>query len=157
MDYDMQFSAVADSVTLDRTPISGEPEGQSWGGYAGLSIRFNQDFMDPVVMADKPGSMRDEPAGSWYYMGFRGIDGKRVGSAIVIADISKRAGEAWYIIEDHELPFWYFSPAYLYFKPLVLKKGESISLTYRVQHIEGNIAAGEMDNSYRIYSAIKNN
>src|SRR5690606_18391814 len=45
MDYELVFRAISDTVLLDRTPIEGEPGGQSWGGYAGLSVRYNQDFM----------------------------------------------------------------------------------------------------------------
>ncbi|SHE54801.1 Type 1 glutamine amidotransferase (GATase1) [Mariniphaga anaerophila] len=47
MDYQFDFDAIDDTVILDRTPIEEEPGGKSWGGYAGLSIRFNQDFMKP--------------------------------------------------------------------------------------------------------------
>ena len=47
MEYSFNFESLAKRVDLDRTPIEGEPEGKSWGGYAGLSLRFNQDFMEP--------------------------------------------------------------------------------------------------------------
>ena len=46
MDYDFLFKALEDQVELNRTPILGQKNGKSWGGYAGLSVRFNQDFMD---------------------------------------------------------------------------------------------------------------
>jgi type 1 glutamine amidotransferase len=44
MDYDFKFEALADEVELNRTPVLGQENGQSWGGYSGLSIRFSQDF-----------------------------------------------------------------------------------------------------------------
>ena len=51
IDHENIFNPLIDEVVLDRTPIEGEPEGQSWGGYAGLSIRFNQDFTSPEMIA----------------------------------------------------------------------------------------------------------
>ncbi len=129
MDYDMSFEAVADRVDLNRTPIIGEPDGKSWGGYAGLSVRFNQDLMDQKFISsfgeDKDLNGR---TGDWLYMGFQGLDGNRVGSVIMISADTRREGEAWYSVVTPELPFYYFSPAYLYFKPRLLIKGERINL-----------------------------
>ena len=50
IDYEYIFNPLIDEVILDRTPIEGEPEGKSWGGYAGLSIRFNQDYTSPEII-----------------------------------------------------------------------------------------------------------
>jgi len=146
MDYDMTFEAVADSVLLDRTPIMGEPGGQSWGGYSGLSIRFNQDFMESKLMADQPGdSLATGIKGDWMYMGFTGIDGNRTGSAMLLAEESKRDGQVWYIIDNPDIPFYYFSPAHLYYKPLKLNKGQNINLKYRVLHLEGEVTRQNME------------
>ncbi len=41
IDFKHSFTAETD-VLLDRTPVQTEPNGVTWGGYAGLSIRFNQ-------------------------------------------------------------------------------------------------------------------
>jgi len=157
MDYDMTFEPMADQVNLDRTPIEGEPDGQSWGGYAGLSIRFNQDFMESGWNSmdgediDASGS-----SGDWLYMGFQGFDGSRVGTAMFISDITKRQGAAWYLIDEEDLPFYYFSPAYLYFEPLILKKGESIRLKYRVMHIAGPVTSEMLTLEYKNYLASEN-
>ncbi|MFH1715963.1 MAG: DUF6807 family protein, partial [Planctomycetota bacterium] len=35
IDWNSEFSAVAGDVLFDRTPIPGEKDGKSWGGYAG--------------------------------------------------------------------------------------------------------------------------
>jgi type 1 glutamine amidotransferase len=53
MDYHFTFEALADEVVLDRTPLLGEENGQSWGGYAGLSIRFSQDFSDSQFISSE--------------------------------------------------------------------------------------------------------
>ncbi len=42
VDWSSTFAAPSGDVILDRTP----PKEQSWGGYAGLSIRFAKDFTD---------------------------------------------------------------------------------------------------------------
>jgi hypothetical protein len=152
MDYDFNFEALADSVDLNRTPLLGEPEGKSWGGYAGLSIRFNQDFMNSKIISSF-GEDNDVNGkiGDWLYMGFKGFDGNLVGSAIMIPGETKREGEAWYSVNNPEFPFYYFSPAYLYLKPQLLKKGERIKLKYRILHLEGDVKREELKNEYDNY------
>ncbi len=149
MDYDMSFKAVADSVDLNRTPILGEPDGKSWGGYAGLSVRFNQDLMDQKFISsfgeDKEINGR---TGDWLYMGFQGLDGNRVGSTIMISEDTRREGEAWYSVVTPELPFYYFSPAYLYLKSRLLTKGERINLKYKILHLAGDVASEELIMKY---------
>ncbi|RIH63258.1 hypothetical protein D1164_20620 [Mariniphaga sediminis] len=135
MDYQFEFKAVGDTVELNRTPVEGEPGGQSWGGYAGLSIRFNQDFMDVHFMPSWEDNKNiNGQTGDWLYMGFRGLDGKQTGSQIIIAPDTRREGAAWYSVNREAVPFYYFSPAYLYNKPLTLKKGDTFTLNYRVVH-----------------------
>ena len=152
MDYDLNFEAVANKVDLNRTPIEGEPEGKSWGGYAGLSIRFNQDFMNSGFVSSFENDLKvNGKSGEWLYMGFRGLDGKQVGSVIMVSEDTKREGESWYSVNDPELPFYYFSPAYLYLKPQLLTKGERIHLKYRIIHLEGNVTGKMLNNKYKHY------
>ncbi len=152
MDYELKLKAKSDMVKLDRTPILGEPDGMSWGGYSGLSIRFNQDFMSSKFISpygenqDVNGKTND-----WLYMGFKGLDGNQVGSVIMIHDQKKREGEAWYTVNNPELPFFYISPAYLYYKPLVLPKGGRIQLKYRIIHFGGDTKAEILSNEYNQY------
>lgn len=143
MDYQFDFKAIADTVILDRTPIEGEPHGNPGGGYAGLSIRFNQDFMDPHFISSWGDNENiNGKTGDWLYLGFKALDGKQVGSQIMINPDTRRDGAAWYSVNTDELPFYYFSPAFLYKKPLILLKGGRINLRYRILHLNG-----EMDNS----------
>jgi hypothetical protein len=152
MDYEMTFESLADSLVLDRTPIEGEPDGKSWGGYAGLSIRFNQDLMESGWITEAGREMDvNGTTGDWLYMGFSGIDGSRVGSAMFKSEQTKRDGEAWYLISDPDLPFHYFSPAYLYLEPHVLQKGEIIHLNYRVMHIAGPVSSKFLKSEYQQY------
>ncbi len=158
MDYDLNFEAVADQVDLNRTPIEGESDGKLWGGYAGLSIRFNQDMMSSRFISsfgeDKEVNGK---TGDWLYMGFQGLDGTRVGSVIMISEDTRREGEAWYSVNDPELPFYYFSPAYLYLKPRLLTKGERINLKYRIVHLGGDVTSDRLNKEYDNYTNSVNN
>jgi hypothetical protein len=40
IDWSSVFTARADRVVLDRTPLPGQRDGKAWGGYAGLSLRL---------------------------------------------------------------------------------------------------------------------
>jgi len=152
MDYSMTLTPLANEVVMDRTPIEGEPEGKSWGGYAGLSLRFNQDFMESGWTTVKGDNMDvNGTTGDWLYMGFKGFDGSRIGSAMFISNQSGRDGEAWYLIDEPELPFFYFSPAYLYLKPLTLHRGKEIHLNYRILHLEGDVTQEMLESEYQQY------
>ena len=129
-DYDHTFTALSDSVVLDRTPIPGEPDGKSWGGYGGLSIRFNQDFTVPYYITQ----IQDEgyPKGGWFFMSFTSITGMKAGVAMFQHPEFTTAATRWYYINDPFIPFFYFSPAALYDNNIVLKKGEILKLKYRI-------------------------
>ncbi|MCF6334085.1 MAG: PmoA family protein [Draconibacterium sp.] len=152
MSYQFEFEAVADTVELNRTPIEGEPNGMSWGGYAGLSIRFNQDFMDSHFISSWGENKNiNGKSGDWLYMGFTGINGNQVGSQIIISPDSQRDGSAWYSVNTEDLPFYYFSPAYLYKKPLVLLRGKKLKLNYRVNHKQGAVDLVGLEKEYNRY------
>ena len=158
MDYSMTFESGANLVELDRTPILGEPDGKSWGGYAGLSIRFNQDFMEPDHKSGDGENLDvNGTASDWLYMGFQGFDGNRVGTAMFISNRSRREGEAWYLIDQSQQPFYYFSPAYLYLKPLTLHQEAELHLNYRILHITGDVTKEMLESEYQQYINKKNN
>jgi len=126
-------------VVLDRTPISGQPDGVEWGGYAGLSVRM-PNMEEPVAVTESgpvevPGGMGEIVSGA---LGISGkIDGRRAGVAIVPMP-GHPAPVSWYAISQPE--FMYFSPAVLYRAPRTLPAGESLTLAYRifVHHEEMN-------------------
>ncbi len=152
MDYEFDFTAISDKVVLDRTPIEGEPDGKYWGGYAGLSIRFNQDFMNSHFISGwNDNENINGRTGDWLYMGFTGLDGKQVGSQIMIDPHAIRDGAAWYSVNTDKLPFYYFSPAFLYHKPLVLLKDEKINLKYRILHLNGTMDNSRLNKEFNKY------
>lgn len=130
IDYDCTFESLVDEVVLDRTPVEGEPDGFSWGGYAGLSIRFNQDYTSPVILF--PSQNQNYQKDPWLYMGFNTLTGHKAGLCIMQNTKFTTAATNWYVINDPAIPFYYYSPAVLYTGKIILKKGESLDLRYRI-------------------------
>jgi type 1 glutamine amidotransferase len=129
IDYEHHFIAEYADVILDRTPILGEPDGKSWGGYGGLSVRFNQDFTDAETIP--PVKYQDFPKNDWFYMGFNSLTGEKAGLAMFQHPDFTTETTRWYYLADKSHPFFYFSPAAIYDGNYRLNKGESLILKYR--------------------------
>jgi type 1 glutamine amidotransferase len=152
MNYNFSFKALVDEVELNRTPILDQENGVSWGGYAGLSIRFNQDFMNSrFITSWQDNDSINSKDGDWLYMGFTGVDGQQVGSQIMINPDSRRTGSAWYSVNTEAEPFYYVSPAYLYKSPVTLKKGDTLTLNYRILHMQGETNFKLLNNEFNTY------
>jgi type 1 glutamine amidotransferase len=149
IDYDNFYTAVADEVILDRTPVQKEPGGRTWGGYAGLSVRFSQDFTDPFIIASDDSA--DYKKNRWVYMGFNTLTGDTAGISIIQDPEFTTRNTSWYIIRTPEIPFFYYSPAVIYDGPITLKKGEKLQLKYRVLIIPGKTNREELGERYDEY------
>jgi len=136
IEEDHLFTVLADSVVLDRTPpaIRG---GRIQGGYAGISIRFNQDFTSPVFKS--AGDSTECKKCDWQYYGFESLTGKRVGIKIVQDPQYRSQASTWYTINEPLVPFYYFSPAVIFDHPVVMKKGATWRLKYRIEMVEGEL------------------
>ena len=130
IDYEQHFTADFGDVILDRTPILGEPDGKSWGGYGGLSIRFNQDFTETQTIP--PVEYPDFPVTDWFYMGFNSLTGEKAGMAMFQHPDYTLETTRWYYLTDKNQPFFFYSPAAIYDGKYSLKKGDSLILKYRV-------------------------
>ncbi|MEI6678285.1 MAG: DUF6807 family protein [Mariniphaga sp.] len=149
IDEDFLFKSLADTVILDRTPIPGEPGGQSWGGYAGLSIRFNQDFTAPELIS--PSDDTKCPKCDWLYMGFNSLTGEKVGLSIFPDPKFTTAKTSWYVISDPKIPFYYYSPAILFDGKILLKMGETLRLKYRTWMLAGVVSKEKLEKNYNQY------
>lgn len=133
--WSASFTAPSGEVLLDRTPIPGERDGKSWGGYAGLSVRF-QPMTDPVVHTasstialDNPPVNLDAPA-----LDFGGeIGGTACGVSIAAGPNNMETDTPWYVIARSDNSFYYFSPALLYRQPRTLAAGERLLLDYDIR------------------------
>ena len=146
IDEEHLFIALSDSVLLDRTPITGEPGGQSWGGYSGLSIRFNQSFTSPEIVS--PGDSASRRKSAWIYMGFQTLKDAKAGMLILNHPRFTPKSSSWYIINDSQVPFYYYSPAVIFDKNILLKKGESLHLKYRIWMLGGEVSKGQLQQKY---------
>ena len=129
------LTAVADSVVLDRTPPARIASGRISGGYAGLSVRFNQDFTAPEFRSSADSALCDKC--SWLCYSFRSLTNHKVGIRIEQDPPYTPESCRWYTINDPLIPFYYYSPAILYDHRLVLKRGQTMQLKYKVRMIAG--------------------
>jgi type 1 glutamine amidotransferase len=155
LDWTCTFRAVRE-VVLDRTPIPGEPGGQSWGGYAGLSLRLTGDLTGRrAVTIDGPvaeSEMREERyRGRHAALDYSGlVNGTPAGVAILDHPGNPRSPTPWYVIISAEMSF--FSPALLCFEPMTLRPGEGLTLRYRVIVHPGRWDAARLDAEYRRFA-----
>jgi len=155
IDYENSYNVVSEEVVLDRTPVQTEPGGRTWGGYAGLSVRFSQDFTDPFIIAADDSA--DYKKNRWAYLGFNTLTGDTAGISIIQDPEFTTVNTSWYIIRTPEIPFFYYSPAVIYDGPITLKKGEKLHLKYRVLIIPGKTGKEELEKKYDEYlNGIKN-
>jgi type 1 glutamine amidotransferase len=151
IDEDHLFTALADQTILDRTPLESEPGGRPWGGYAGLSVRFSQDFTSPMVMA--PDTSSKCRKNKWVYMGFTTLSGVTAGMCIFQDPVLTTPVTSWYIIKTTEIPFFYYSPAVIYDGKIVLKKGDKLHLRYRTWIIGGKPDPADLQAKYNEFAA----
>ncbi len=147
IDWTSEFEACSDTdVTFDRTPLAGEPGGKSWGGYAGLSVRLNNQGQKWSVETEKGpfkwnnGTFR----GKAKAMDYSGVfDGQAAGIAILDHPKNLNAPSPWYAINGN--PMKYFSPAVICYKPHTLTAGQAFTLRYRIIIHPGRWDAGQLN------------
>jgi type 1 glutamine amidotransferase len=149
IDYETIFNPLVDEVVLDRTSVEGEPEGQSWGGYAGLSIRLNQDLTSPEIIV--PTECEKYKKNNWLYMGFNTLTGDTAGICMLQNLKYTTPTTSWYVINNPEIPFFYYSPAVLFDNKIVLRKGQELHLKYRVWIMPGKTGKKELQVKYNEY------
>jgi len=128
IDWLSTFTAGDAAVLLDRTPIAGEPNGVSWGGYAGLSLRLAPELR-PWQFSDSDGAVK-EVTKQARWIAFSGPAQNGGAAAIIVLEHPRsfRHPTAWYLIQG--MP--YFSPAILYRSPHTLPANQSLTLQYRI-------------------------
>lgn len=149
IDWHGQFTAAHD-VVLDRTPPPGEPGGQVWGGYSGLSARLAVGLSDRVIMTSD-GPVADMPddryRGRHTAVDYSGlIDGGLAGIAIVDHPANPGSPTPWYVVRSPEMSF--FTPAVICYGPMALKAGQSFTLRYRVFVHDGRWSAERLRREY---------
>ena len=133
IDFQHHFLALSD-VTLERTPLPGQPEGKSYGGYAGLSFRHqgepgdwqlreNWQFIAPNDVEKLHGSPQP-------WMAYAGaVATGTAGTAIFDHPANVSFPTKWYVAT----PLTFYSPCFIFDAKHELKKGETLNLRYRVK------------------------
>jgi hypothetical protein len=129
-----------------------EENGKNYGGYAGLSLRFNQDFYQSTyINADGSTEKAHGKSMPWKYFGLKDIKGDRVGTAIFDHPENLSYPTAWFMSDDVSHPFYYFSPAPIFHKPHVLKKGDTLKLRYRLQLYAGEVSIEKLVKDQKVF------
>ena len=133
IDWTSRFTVLAERVVLDRTPLPGEPGGQVYGGYAGLSLRLAD--LDQRAAATPEGPVefnaQDRFRTRSPAMDYSGLSGgTAAGIAVLDHPKNLNAPSPWYAIRSGSMSF--FSPAVICLAPVQLQRGEEFTLRYRV-------------------------
>ncbi|HLU38226.1 MAG TPA: DUF6807 family protein [Planctomycetota bacterium] len=152
IDWTARFTAQAEQVVLDRTPLPGEPDGKAHGGYAGLSLRLG-DFADrEAVTCEGPvaWNAQDRFRGRSAAFDYHGtLDGVPVGVAILAHEDNLNAPSPWYAIRSRGMSF--FTPAVICFGAHRMVRGESFVLRYRVCVHPGAWDAARLQRELRLF------
>jgi len=154
IDWISRFTAGAADVLLDRTPIPGEKDGQSWGGYAGLSVRVAKNVTN-WQLTNSEGRKDLQAHGKkarWMSFGGRAAESKEFSIAVFDHPDNLRHPSPGFVIMDPKVPFGYFSPALLFNKPYTLPAGKSFSLKYRVLIQSGRAKKNLLEAEWKLFS-----
>lgn len=132
VDWQITTTALAD-LTLDRTPVPGEPGGKSWGGYCGLSWRGAKGLKDLSVIDSEGRKGADIHRRHAKWVNATGtLDGKPAGIAILSHRNNPGQPVSWYVLDRAKLPFWYLNPSLVQPEPVPLKQGATLTHRYRI-------------------------
>lgn len=133
IDWESRFTALAEEVILDRTPLPDEPNGQSYGGYAGFSARLSNQLWEVKAISDggETDGLHGKPS-RWMTYQAKNLKGQLLTISIFDHPENRNYPNKWYISNNPKTPFYYFSPAVIWDSKLVLKKGDQLHLKYRL-------------------------
>ncbi|MBI2497331.1 MAG: PmoA family protein [Opitutae bacterium] len=155
-----QVSRARAPVVLDRTPLPGEPEGKSYGGYAGLSFRGDR-FLDAVTVRTSTGrtdlDAQRLPA-QWAALTGT-VDGRPAGIALFDHPSNPRHPTPWYFVlkksrggAPHS-PFWFVNAAFLNNQPFTLAPGQPLVRRHLVRVDNRPPDAAALEEEFRRFAA----
>lgn len=134
IDYNMQLTALAETVTLDRTPLPNQSNGKILGGYAGLSLRFNTNLKaSNYINADESTDLKHGQSQPWTYYGLRTKTSVHLGVALFDHLKSFNYPTPWYVTNIKEIPLNYIGSAPLFNASHELNRGEQLIFKHRVK------------------------
>ncbi len=145
LDWTLAFTAVDQDALLDRTPLPGEPGGQPWGGYAGLSVRLAKGIKDSrLATTEGPAAFVNTTyRGKAMGLDYSGRLAEREGGiAILDSPGNLNSPTPWYAIDNGSMDF--FSAAVIQYHSQALKAGQTLNLRYRAIIHPGRWEAGQL-------------
>jgi len=155
IDWSGTFTSLGGDLLLDRTPPADEPDGKSWGGYAGMSVRLAQHTSE-WRLTDSEGrsgmQCHRQPA-RWVHADFRyRSTGREAGVAILDSPRNPRHPTPSFIVLTEAQPFVYYSPAILFDGPYTLRQGEPLSLSYGILVHPGRAEREWLDEEWQAFT-----
>ncbi|MGC6456420.1 MAG: DUF6807 family protein [Coraliomargaritaceae bacterium] len=151
IDWDSTFLAVDGEVSLSRTPVVGEENGKTYGGYAGLSLRMNKEmrtgeFLNANKAIGREGHATPSP---W------SLFNKKAGGSLLFMDHpeNRRHPNKWYLSTG--MP--YVSPAVLFDSSLTLGAKETLRLRYRIRVSPKSLRPEQADSIWAAWTKKKPN
>jgi hypothetical protein len=151
IDWLSVFTGGDNDVLLDRTPIPGEKNGKSYGGYAGLSLRMAEHTRDWHFLGSE-GPLEPESRGSkarWADFTGEVAEGRSAGVAVFDCPDNPRHPSSWWL--SCSMP--YFSPAVLFHKPYTLPAGKTLTLQYRILIHSGRADKDMLEREWKAFVA----
>ncbi|MHC4240565.1 MAG: DUF6807 domain-containing protein [Planctomycetota bacterium] len=151
IDWLSVFTAGDNDVLLGRTPIPGEQNGKSYGGYAGLSLRMAEHTRDWQFLGSE-GPLEPESRGSkarWVDFTGKVAEGRSGGVAVFDHPDNPRHPSSWWL--GASMP--YFSPAVLFHKPYALPAGKTLTLRYRILVHSGHADRDMLESEWKAFAA----
>ncbi|MCT2535455.1 PmoA family protein [Aquibacillus koreensis] len=147
------FTPTDGPVTLDRTEHTEETP---WGGYAGLSCRFNRNFLNPVITTDVGEFTAEDAYGKAFkWCDYAGkVDGyvEDTWAGVCLIDHPKNlrhpSPKLTYDYKDMQ----FLSASFLFDEPFVLNMGETLTLNYTFYVHDGKI---QQKNINQIWNTLK--
>ncbi|WOO43728.1 DUF6807 family protein [Rubellicoccus peritrichatus] len=137
IDWSSEFRALDHDVILDRTPLPEEPDGKTWGGYAGYSMRMNSGVFGGTYLNSEglAGADTNHQPARW-----ASYTAPNDGSILFLDHPENLNHPAkWYVAPG----MGYFSPAVIHDARHTIKAGETLELHYRLI-----INPGAVDTAY---------
>ena len=149
IDWTSEFTAGDAPVKLDRTIAPHQPGGVSYGGYAGLSLRFPPGLAGWNFRTSEGAT--SAATGNGKSARWADLSGATAGITVFDHPGNTRHPSPWYLYDS--APLLYFSPAVLFNEPLELAARQSLQLTYRVLIHSNPMSAEQIEGEWRTFAA----
>jgi hypothetical protein len=156
IDFEHLFRAKEKDILLDRTEMT---DMKPWGGYAGLSFRPSANLDHQVRILNSNGS-RDrqtngEPARWVHLQGFCEREPEEaVGLAILDHQDNPRFPSPFFTM-DASMEFPFLSASFIFHEPYLLRRGEDLTLRYRVIVHDGQLNEDQLELFSAQYCSLK--